>query len=154
MRKKIWFFCFLSLGRIFGVFFCSSPSSSFSLGVVATLLYPSCLPLHPRPPNFTHVWPRYLPPLLHLRRLSRSPPTPEIARVAPHNPSFCFPLGTISKGWSTTACFALGAGSFKAPPLPPYLSPPLISLTLTSLFLFARPKKAQHFPVRKVVWLP
>ena len=74
--------------------------------------------------------------------------------MPPPHPSFCFPLGPISKGCSTTACSAVGAGTSKVPPPPPYLSPPSISLTLTSLFLFGSQKKAQHFPAWKVVRLP
>ena len=74
--------------------------------------------------------------------------------VPPPNPSFSLHVGPITKGWSTTACSAAGAGPSKVPPQPPYLSLPFILLTLTSLFLFSRPKEAQHFPARKVVRLP
>ena len=148
-QAKCDFFYFLSPR---GFFFVLSLSSFFS---VVTLLYPLCLPLHPRPPNFTHVWLIYPPPpSCTFCDCPAHPLPPEIARVAPPNPSFCFPLGPISKGWSTTMCSAVGAGPSKVPPQPPYLPPPSISLTLTSLFFFARPKKAQHFPVRKVVRPP
>ncbi len=82
------------------------------------------------------------------------PPPPEIALAPSPYPSFCSPLGPISKACSTTACSAVGAGTSKVPPQSLYLFPPSISLTLTSFFLFASPEKAQHFPVWKVVRLP
>jgi hypothetical protein len=110
-----------------------------------------CIPAH----QTSHTCGSYTPPpSCTFCDCPAHPLPPEIARVAPPNPSFCFPLGPISKGWSTTMCSAVGAGPSKVPPQPPYLSPPSISLTLTSLLLFDRPKKTQHFPVRKVVRLP
>ena len=56
--KKLFFLLFVS-SRIF---FCLVSLLLFLALGVFTLLYPSCLPLHPRPPNFTHVWLIYPPP--------------------------------------------------------------------------------------------
>ena len=158
MTKIFCFFHFLSSQRIFSFFwpfFCSSlspPVSRFEWWSLFFILRAShCT----RPPNFTHVWPIHPPPSSAPSAIVPAHPLPpEIARVPPSNPSFCFSLGPIVKGWSTTACPAVGAGPSKVPPQTPYLSPPSISLTLTYLFLLSRPKKAQHFPVRKVVRLP
>jgi hypothetical protein len=85
----------------------------------------------------------------------RTHPKPhEMGPVPSPNPSFLLHLGPITKGWSTSACSAVGAGPSKVPPQPPYLSLPSTLLMLTSLFLFFRPKEAQHFPARKVFRLP
>jgi hypothetical protein len=136
------FFCLLSL-----LLFLALGGGHSSLSFVPTTVSPPTK-LHTR---VAHIPP---PPSCTFCDCPAHPLPPEIARVAPPNPSFCFPLGPISKGWSTTMCSAVGAGPSKVPPQPPYLSPPSISLTLTSLLLFDRPKKTQHFPVRKVVRLP
>ena len=155
-EKKIAFFTFCLLGGyvVFSYFFVFLPLLLFlalSCGHSSLSFAP---PTAPQPTKLHTRVAHIPPPLLHLLRLSRPPPTPETARVPPPHPSFCFPLGPISKGCSTTACSAVGAGMSKIPPQPPYLSPPSISLTLTSLFLFGSQKKAQHFPAWKVVRLP
>ena len=115
----------------------------------------SFVPPTASPPTKLHTCVAHIPPpSCTFCECPSHPLPPEIARVPPSNPSLCFSLGPIIKGRRTTACPAVGAGPSKVPPQPPYLSPPSISLTLTSLFLFSRPKEAQHFPVRKVVRLP
>ena len=158
MTKNFCFFHFLSSHRIFSFFwpfFCSSlspPVSRFEWWSLFFILRAShCIPAH----QTSHMCGPYPPPpSCTFGECPPHPLPPEIARVPRSNPSFCFSLGPIIKGRRTTACPAVGAGPSKVPPQPPYLSPPFISLTLTPLFLFSRPKEAQHFPVRKVVRLP
>ena len=155
MRKKICFFSLFVFWADIFLFFCFSPSPPLSRFELWSLFFifraPHCTPAH----QTSHTCGSYTPPAsCTFCDCPAHPLPPEIARVAPPNPSFCFPLGPISKGCSTTACSAVGAGMSKVPPQPPYLSPPSISLTLTSLFLFGSQIKAQHFPAWKVVRLP
>ena len=158
MSGKKFVFYFLSSQRIFSFFwpfFCSSlspPVSHFEWWSLFFILRAShCIPAH----QTSHMCGPYPPPpSCTFCECPSHPLPPEIARMPPSNPSLCFSLGPIIKGRRTTACPAVGAGPSKVPPQPPYLSPPFISLTLTPLFLFSRPKEAQHFPVRKVVRLP
>ena len=152
MTKIFCFFHFLSSQRIFFVLLSLLLFLALSGGHSSL----SFVPLTASPPTKLHTCVAHItpPPYCTFCECPSHPLPPEIARVPPSNPSFFFSLGPIIKGRRTTACPAVGAGPSKVPPQPPYLSPTFISLTLTPLFLFSRPKEAQHFPVRKVVRLP
>ena len=155
-RPKFFaFFTFCLLSGFFGRFFVLLSLLLF-LALSGDHSSLSFVPRTASPPTKLHTCVAHIPPAPYCTfcECPSHPLPPEIARVPPSNPSFFFSLGPIIKGRRTTACPAVGAGPSKVPPQPPYLSPPFISLTLTPLFLFSRPKEAQHFPVRKVVRLP
>jgi hypothetical protein len=77
-----------------------------------------------------------------------------VASMSGSSPFFFLPPRPFQEGLQHNCVLCTWRRHVKGSLTTPLPFPSSISLTESSLFLFYRPKKAQHFPARKVVRLP
>ena len=120
VRKNFVFFAFFLLGGFFPFFdrFFVFPPLLLFLDVSGGHFSLSSVPPTEPPPTKLHRRVAHIPPPPSCTfsdcPAHRQPP--EIVCAPPPHPSFCCPLGPISKACSTTACSSVGAGMSKVPP--------------------------------------